>query len=112
MTATQARLLVTCVGGFACTEWELHNRLNTERVSGSARRFETRRSFMNVAVEELQSVRRKMARWLGSFSPRLASVILTHYIIAADPAIAPTQRFSAVPEACSWPVTGAKKKCL
>lgn len=24
------RLLVTCVGGFACTEWELHNRLHRE----------------------------------------------------------------------------------
>lgn len=30
MTTTQGRLLVTCVGGFACTEWELHNRLKRE----------------------------------------------------------------------------------
>lgn len=30
MTTTRGTLLVTCVGGFACTEWELHNRLNRE----------------------------------------------------------------------------------
>lgn len=33
MTTTQGRLLVTCVGGFACTEWELHNTLSRERGS-------------------------------------------------------------------------------
>lgn len=35
MTTTQGRLLVTCVGGFACTEWELHNRLKREGERGS-----------------------------------------------------------------------------
>lgn len=38
-TTTRGRLLVTCVGGFACTEWELHNRLSGESVSGSAQLF-------------------------------------------------------------------------
>lgn len=31
MTTTLGRLLVTCVGGFACAEWVLHNRLNREK---------------------------------------------------------------------------------
>lgn len=48
----------------------------------------------------------------GCFSSAPASVILTHYIIAVDLATAPTLTFSAVPEAHSWPVRGAKEKCL
>ncbi len=35
-----------------------------------------------------------------------------HYIIAVDLTTAPTLRLSAVLEARSWPVSGAKKKCL
>lgn len=110
MTTTQGRLLVTCVGGFACTEWELHNRLNRERVFGSAQQFEMRINFMNLVMEQLQSMWWKMVRWLCFFSSRPASVILTHYIIAVD--LTTALRFSAVPETRSWPVSGAKKKCL
>lgn len=109
MTTTRGTLLVTCVGGFACTEWELHNRLNRERVSGSAQHFEMRIHFMNFVMEQLQSMWWKMVRWLCFFSSRPPSVILTHYIIAVDLTTAPTLRFSAVPEARSWPVSGAKK---
>lgn len=49
-------------------------------------------------------------RWLRFFSSRPASVILTHYIIAMDLTTAAELGFSAVPEACSWPVRGVKKK--
>lgn len=110
MTTTQGRLLVTCVGGFACTEWELHNRLNRERVFGSAQQFEMGINFMNLVMEQLRSMWQKMVRWLCFFSSRPASVILTHYIIAVALTAAPTPRFSAVPESRSWPVRGAKKK--
>lgn len=48
----------------------------------------------------------------GCFSSAPASVILTHYIIAVDLATAPTLTFSAVPEAHSGSVSGAKEKCL
>lgn len=89
MTTTQGRLLVTCVGGFACTEWELHNQLNRERVFGSAQQFETRINFMNLVMEQLRSMWRKTVRWLCFFSSRPASVILTHYIIAVDLTAAP-----------------------
>lgn len=57
------RLLVTCVGGFACTEWELHNRLNRERVFGSSTQwFEMRINFMNLAMEQLLSMWWRMVR--------------------------------------------------
>lgn len=62
MTMTQGRLLVTCVGGFACTEWELHNGLNTERRRESrqslwpAQQFEMRVNFMNLVMEQLHVV--------------------------------------------------------
>lgn len=101
MTTTQGRLLVTCVGGFACTEWELHNRLNTERVFGSDQQFELRMKFMNLVMEQLQSVWWKMVRWLHFFSHRLSSHILTHYVVSVDLATAPVQRLSAVAEEMS-----------
>lgn len=50
-------------------------------------------------------------RWLRFFSSRAASVILTHYIIAVDLTAVPNMRFSAVPDACSWPLRGGQK-CL
>lgn len=62
-------------------------------------------------MEQLQSMWWKMMRWLCFFSSRPASVILAHYIIAVDLTTAAELRFSAVPEACSWPVRGVKK-CL
>lgn len=102
MTTTQGRLLVTCVGGFACTEWELHNRLNTERVFGSDQHFELRIKFMNLVMEQLQNMWWKMVRWLHFFSYRLSSHILTHYVVSVGLATAPVQRFSAVAEARSW----------
>lgn len=89
MTTTRGTLLVTCVGGFACTEWELHNRPNRERVFGSAQQFEMRIDFMNLVMEQLQSMWWKMVRWLCFFSSRAASVILTHYIIAVALTIQP-----------------------
>lgn len=77
MTTTQGRLLVTCVGGFACTEWELHNQLNRERVFGSAQQFEMRFNFIYHIIEPLQSMWLKMVRWLCFFSSRPAPVVLT-----------------------------------
>lgn len=59
MTMSQARLLVTCVGGFACTEWELHNGVSRERAGrlfGSLLQFEMRIHFMNPAIEQLHVV--------------------------------------------------------
>lgn len=98
MTTTQGRLLVTCVGGFACTEWELHNWPNTERVFGSAQQFELRMKFMNLVMEQSQSMCRKMVRWLRFFSSRPSSVILTHYIIPVDLATAPNPEILS----CAW----------
>lgn len=65
-------------------------------------------NFMNLVMEQLQSMWRMMARWLCFFSSRPTSVILTRYIIAPDLTTAPTLSVSAV--ARSWPVRGAKKK--
>lgn len=89
------RLLVTCVGGFAWTEWELHHRLY--RVSPC-----------KSVMDWLQRMWWKTMRRPCFFSSTPASVILTHYIIAVALAAARASRFSLVPEACSWPARETK----
>lgn len=109
MTTTQGRLLVTCVGGFACTEWELHNRLSTERVFGSAQQFELRMKFMNLVMEQLQSMWWKMVRWLHFF---FVQAVISHINTLRSWC---GSHCSPNPEilSCGWSSQlGTKKKCL
>lgn len=111
MATTQGRLLVTCVGGFACTERELHNSLH--RVFDSAQQFEIRFNCMNPDAEQLQSLCGGMATsWLYFSSSWVASVILTHYIIASGLTAAPQPWDSQLCLALSRSVRGVKRECL
>lgn len=111
MTTTQGRLLVTCVGGFACTEWELHNRLNRERVFGCAQLFKMRIIFMNCCNGTiLEHVVEDGTAAVFFFIQTSISHIKTLHNCCGSLTTAPTLRFSAVPEAQSWSVRRATKK--
>lgn len=100
------RLPVTCVGGFAWTEWELHNSLYRERVWLC---FEMRISLTKNAMELFQSM------WLTKIQTRRlhfsltcpASVILTHDIIFVSLAAAPVLILS-----CVWGLLSADQRSL
>lgn len=112
MTTTQQRLLVTCVGGFACSEWKLHNRLNRESLWQCSALWNQNQfhGFCNGTIIEHVA---EDGEAVFLFTQTSIIVILAHYIIAVvDLSLQPLLRFSAVPEAHSWPVRGAKKNAF
>lgn len=90
ITTTRRRLLVTCVGGFACTEWELHNTEQRKSLWQRSAVWNENQfhEFSNGIILEHVVEDGEVAVFLFFFY-RPASVILAHYIIAVDLSLQP-----------------------
>lgn len=109
ITTTRRRLLVTCVGGFACTEWELHNTEQRKSLWQRSAVWNENQfhAFSNGIILEHVVEDGEVAVFIYFLQTSISHISTLHNCCGSL-ITAPTLRFSAVPEDRSWPVRGAK----